>query len=46
MTGTYHVACHECPFESVENVEGVAKYLRDMHHLMKGHDVEWADIDP
>lgn len=39
-----HVVCHDCPFESVEPTKPLAKYLRDMHHLMKNHDVEWKVI--
>lgn len=40
----YKVVCEDCPFESEEDVSGVAKYLRDMHLLMKGHDAEVREV--
>lgn len=40
----HHVVCHDCPFESMEDISGIAKYLRDMHLLMKGHDVEVGEV--
>lgn len=41
---TYHVVCHDCPFEEVHSIGWVAHVERLNHDELTGHDVEYAEV--
>lgn len=44
-TMTYHVVCHDCPYEFLRSDEDDANNLTVAHAYTDGHNVEYAMID-
>lgn len=43
-TGRWHVVCHDCRLEEIEEYETNAKSLTFWHRRWSSHDVEYAQV--
>lgn len=40
----FHIVCHDCELEEIQDDEGDAAWIRDHHDQATGHDVEYNEV--